>query len=197
MNADFLQLIQDIPSRYTQVHGWLLYGLVRTLQPALVVETGTCLGYITAFLAQGLIDCGGNGTLYTIDSFDGKGVHKNDYDEVKKTLQRIAPLKNLHVLKGETIDTLTRLSDEGLITNLSLAVLDDDHSRGHVEKEIDICYKHLVSLGCIAGHDVFNRDLIGVNEAFKSRIDKYGFDSIWSHHSSGYIICQKRDSHCP
>jgi cephalosporin hydroxylase len=199
MTPEFLKLAAEIKDRYTVIHAWLLYGLVMTLRPALIVETGTCNGYITAFLAQGLIDCGGEGTLYTIDYYDETPPHAgaDDFERNVTMLRKITPLKNMHILKGEAIKTLTALAYSGKLANLSIAVLDDNHSRAHVAKEIDILYPHLVGLGCICGHDVYSLDLIGVNEAFQSAIQKYGLQAIWSHHSMGYIVCQRPTGHTP
>lgn len=193
MNARFLDNISKIPSRFTEQHGWFLYGLVRFLRPVVIVETGTCHGYCTAFLAQGLLDCGGEGTLYTIDYYNENPPHAtaNDYEQVKERLQDIAPLKNLHCIRGEAHHELQRLSFSGKLDNLGLALFDDLHTVEQVNAEIDVVVPHLVEFGCYGGHDCFNTDFPLLHDLYKEKAKQLGFASLWTVHSCGYIICQK------
>lgn len=58
-------------------HPKVMYGLVRALQPKVVVEVGTYRGYAACYLAQALKD-NGSGHLYCIDDFS-EGIQKK-YD---------------------------------------------------------------------------------------------------------------------
>jgi hypothetical protein len=53
---DFERLVQQVPSHGTERHAQLLYGLVRWLNPATVVEVGACHGYTSCWLARALQD---------------------------------------------------------------------------------------------------------------------------------------------
>lgn len=196
MDAKFLDNIAKLPSRYTEQHGWFLYGLVRFLRPMVVVETGTCHGYCTAFLAQGLIDCGGEGTLYTIDYYNEGPPHAtaNEYESNIERLQSITPLKHLYCLKGEAVATLRDLAERGKLNNLGLALFDDLHTPQQVATEIDIVAPHIVDFGCYGGHDCFNSDFTELQNVYKEKAKQYGFASLWSIHSCGYVISQRRDS---
>lgn len=193
MDAKFLDAVAQIPSRYTEQHGWFLYGLVRFLRPVVIVETGTCQGYCTAFLAQGLLDCGGEGSLYTIDYYNEQPPHAtaNDYDSTRKRLQDIVPLKNLHCMRGEALQTLNQLVELDKLKHLGLAIFDDLHTPEQVSAEIDLVVPHLVEFGCYGGHDCFNVDFPLLHRTYKRKAKEYGFDSLWTVHSCGYVICQK------
>lgn len=193
MNAAFLENVSQIPSRFTEQHGWFLYGLVRYLRPAVVLETGTCHGYCTAFLAQALIDCGGLGTLFTVDYYKDNPPHAtaNDLQVNRERLQRITPLKNLHVMQGEALATIRDLSNAGRLDHLGLAIFDDLHTPEQVAAEIDLVIPHLVEFGCYGGHDCFNTDFPLLHRLYKEKAKQYGFASLWTVHSCGYVVCQK------
>jgi hypothetical protein len=53
--------------------GWLLYGLVRTLRPRVVVELGRGRGASTMFLARGVAD-NASGQVWSLDLSDGDEV---------------------------------------------------------------------------------------------------------------------------
>ena len=53
---DFERLVQRVPSHGTERHAHILYGLVRWLDPAIVVEVGACQGFTSCWLARALQD---------------------------------------------------------------------------------------------------------------------------------------------
>lgn len=194
MRATFLENIASLPSRFTEIHGWWLYGTVRAVRPRLVLETGTCWGFMTAFLAEALEANGDGGRVISIDYYS-EGLPHATSDAlpiVRQNLERVGVSTNVELIAGEALTTLRELADRGRLSDLGIVVLDDTHDYDHVRREIDLCWPHLGAFGIIAGHDVFARPLIGVNRAFRDAARELGACAVWSPHSMGYCLMQKR-----
>jgi predicted O-methyltransferase YrrM len=178
--------------KFLQVLNSWLYGTVRALKPSLIIETGTCWGYITAFLASGLQDTG-SGKLITIDYYLADYPHPspNDMEKVRKNLEIAGVLDYVDIVSGEAVATLKEMASSGKLDGLDMVVLDDNHSYEQVKTEIDIVWDYLKPFGVIAGHDSFNSEFKGVHKAFCEAAEKYNAQIIWSPYSSGYCLMQK------
>jgi cephalosporin hydroxylase len=173
--------------------------MVRTLKPTLIVETGTCWGYVTAFLAKGMLDCGSGGKVVSIDYYQEDYPHarSDSRKTVEENLARCGADKCVELVHGEALGTLKAMSRSGLLKNLGIAIFDDTHSFKQVAAEIAVCYPHLVPLGIVGGHDTYNADMPGPGQAFRDAADRLGAWQLWSHQSSGYTLLQKPASHGP
>lgn len=107
--------VNEVTARLGRRLGW--YALVRAMQPALVVETGTDKGLGSVVLAEALIR-NGSGQLITIDIEPASGMLLSErYAEV---VTRVIG------------DSLSSLADVGPI---DLFIHDSDHSAEHEESE--------------------------------------------------------------
>ena len=111
---------------------WLYQEIVHELRPDLIIETGTCLGGSAFFMAH-MCDLVGKGQVVTIDIEDRDGRPQHD---------------RLEYLCGSSVDEgiveRVRAMTEGAETVLVL--LDSDHRKDHVAKELEV-YSPFVTRG--------------------------------------------------
>lgn len=139
MNLDLAT--KNVDRLHTERHAWLMYGLVRWLQPKHIVEVGAWHGFSTMHLAQALKDIGG-GEITVIDDFS----LGNSATVIHNNLKSIGCADMLHILSGKSTDVQWP-------RRVDFAFIDGDHS---FEGCLYDCNK-AVDLGarCICVHDSY------------------------------------------
>jgi cephalosporin hydroxylase len=110
---------------------WVYQEIINDLKPDIIIECGTHKGGGALFLAS-ICDLVGKGSIITID-----------------ILKRETPKhERIKYIIGSSTDTQTVNEIKNLINNKRkvMVILDSDHSRGHVLKELKI-YSEFVSVG--------------------------------------------------
>jgi predicted O-methyltransferase YrrM len=127
----------------------LLYLCVRTVKPALVVETGVGAGFSTAHILQGL-ERNNNGKLYSIDFFK---------EDEKCGWIIPSDLKNRwELIRGLSSQVLNPLLEQ--LGSIDVFIHDSDHSYENMMAEFRTVWPLLKSGGMLLAHDV------GRNDAF-------------------------------
>lgn len=140
--------LSNLNPQSTERHGWLVYGLVRWLQPDTVLEIGPFHGFVTALIGLAL-EHNQRGELYTIDSF----VHAGSLagaDALKKNLESVgAWTDRIHIIQGDSkhVEWPARID---------LAVLDGDRTQPNFKHEV----KRVMDAGarCFCVHDTQYHD---------------------------------------
>lgn len=139
---------------------WQYQEIIKETQPNVIIETGTWNGGSALFLRDILRLIGSlEGLVYTID-IDPEGRFKDEDGIIQLIGSSISPTI-IHFLEN-TISTHDRI----------MVILDSDHSKAHVLKELEI-YAQWVSKGCylivedtnVNGHPVFKEHGPGPMEA--------------------------------
>lgn len=175
--AQFLQneLRQDSrgnrykPGGIAASQGLYVYSIVRALAPRVVVETGVCNGFSSAFFLQGLTT-NGHGRLYSIDlpRFVGDTTSSAHHEGSRSAVPAgfepgwvvSEDLKERwELILGPTQDLLPNLLDR--ISPIDLFMHDSDHSYDCMTFEFAAAYPHLTSGGILMSHDTHR------NSAFK------------------------------
>jgi predicted O-methyltransferase YrrM len=108
-------------------------------QEAVIVETGTNLGYSTIVLAQALSDARANGCVYTVD------IDETNIELAKKNVEMAGLTKYVKFHTGNAVTFLKNFVREKKYINF--VFLDDLHEYGHVKKEFSIIYPKIVACG--------------------------------------------------
>jgi hypothetical protein len=128
------------------------YAIVRILQPAVVIETGTDKGLGSAILSQALRK-NGNGKLYTIDKNPECGaLIKSSYFH-----------SNMHVIHGYSSDFLKSFSEK-----IDFFIHDSDHSYENESLEYELISEKLSDKGLVAS------DNSGLSNALDSWSENQG-----------------------
>lgn len=148
--------------------GQLLYGLVRALQPIMILEVGTSHGYSTLHLAQACKD-NGFGYVYTIEIDEGR--RKDAVKNIANAglIEFILPVDNLEA---------TRFVD-----NFDFVFLD----AGHTAQELQSYLPYCKGAKTIVIHDAAYQ-----NHARQVMSDEYHVVLLPNTSYAGIAICQKR-----
>ncbi len=161
------------PGSVDSAEGALLYGLVRTLGPQAVVETGTASGISTTYLLAALRR-NGAGRLISIDlpfeavdGFDlrafvpGATIAREDSSPLPPGREpgwaipdELRARWDLHL--GDARELLPALLGE--LGRIELFFHDSLHSREHMLFEFEAAWPHLVPGGMVVADDVFQRE---------------------------------------
>lgn len=189
----FLDGVQQIPSRFTEVFGPVLYGLILANRPRVIVETGTCWGYLTAWMALGAQDVGAQ--FYSIDYYSEQEPHTGprDIERVHASLCQCGVADSVALIAGEAAYTLWQLGcNSQKLHGLGLAMIDDRHTRQQITDECHTLWPLLLDWGLICGHDVFNVDFLDMACGWKDFAVTHRAEHLWLTQSSGLILMQKR-----
>lgn len=116
----------------------LLYSLIRSIKPKVVVETGTHRGKTTLYLAQALED-NGEGHVYTYDPYEwGAEGNFNKFPELKKRI-------TYKQIPGNQV------SEE----EIDFVFVDGFHEAEIVREEIKVLLPRLSKNGVMVFHDCF------------------------------------------
>lgn len=187
IDAQFLEGIKSVHSRYTSDFGPLMYSLVKAIQPALVIETGTCQGYLTCWLGLGAKDIGTK--VKTIDWYNEKPPHAHPGSDklVRENLRRCGVEEYVEIIMEDALVALAETDKTGL----GICILDDYHSYDHVMKEVALVYQHLVPGGLILIHDVCHEAMAEIGESARAAAKMWNMKDIWFFRSLGYSMMQK------
>jgi len=144
---------------------WIYQEIIYKIKPDVIIESGTYKGGSSFYLAH-LCDAIGRGNIITIDNLD----YKQRVD--KKVLEH----KRIRFIKGSSLDKETISQIKKILKPQSkvLVILDSDHKKEHVLKELRI-YSKFVTKGSyliledtnINGHPVYKKFGPGPMEALR------------------------------
>ncbi|MES1261540.1 MAG: CmcI family methyltransferase [Acidobacteriota bacterium] len=132
-----------------------LQEVVYTLQPEVIIETGVCGGGSLLFHAT-LCEAIGKGRIIGID------IHIPQQTRAEVQANRLA--HRITMIEGDSTspDTVAKVRDLAGAAGPIMLILDSDHSRDHVLRELE-AYAPLVTPGsCIVVEDGVMRDLADV-----------------------------------
>lgn len=111
---------------------WIYQEIIFELRPDLIIETGTCYGGSTLFLAH-MCEMIGNGKVISVDL---------------KALATRPWHDRIGYIAGSSIDqaVIKFISKKATSARTILVILDSDHNRDYVLKEME-CYAPLVTKG--------------------------------------------------
>lgn len=147
----FIELEADIVK--TSRHGsrgtsygetWYLYGLVRALRPAFVVEVGVRDGATSVWLAKALQDAGEGGLLTCVD-----------LEHMKLAQSRALELQvdsHIQFMQGDSSDVAAKWSRGRCV---DLLFIDGDHNILGVSADFNCWRKHMCEKAFIVAHDAF------------------------------------------
>jgi cephalosporin hydroxylase len=171
---------------------WVFQEILAETRPDLIVECGTYLGGSARFLAS-VCDELGAGRIVTIDVVERPGRPRH---------------RRISYLTGSSIDEaiVDRVRRRARRARRVMAILDSDHSREHVLRELEL-YTPLVTPGCylvvedtnVNGHPVspgFGPGPMEAVEAFLAKTDDFEVDRtrerlLLTFNPSGYL--RRRD----
>lgn len=139
-----------------------------TEQDAVIVETGTNLGFSTIILAQALKDSGAKGRVYTVD------IDQRNVEIAKRNVERSGLGKYVKFYNEDSAVLLPRLIRE--MKYLDFILLDADHSEPAVLKEFQSLYETVAKSQGKVYFDNTSRE--GVAKALKSIKQDYGGNLI-------------------
>lgn len=121
-----------VPTQKCPLDLWIYQELLFEIQPEVIIETGTASGGSALFLAQ-MCDLLGKGRVLSVDAAIPTTVPQHP---------------RIHYLMGSSTDPVMFQQVQSLATGLSpaLVILDSDHSRAHVLRELEL-YSPLVTPG--------------------------------------------------
>lgn len=115
--------------------------IIHQTKPDLIIETGTAMGGSALFLAH-MCDIVGNGLVVSIDN------HKaSDYGYIKPEHSRIKYIEETDSTDGEKLGLLIAQLARFLSLSSCMVILDSDHTKTHVLKELEF-YHPFVTSGC-------------------------------------------------
>ena len=181
--AELVELYQHNaawPSSIAPEAGMLLQALVRNIQPETVVETGTCVGASTVWMAAGLDLLGSSGPARVIHTFDDfrdvadqrlalSPLFQNRLDGVRQRFERAGVAGRIHIHVGDSkvklIEARVQLgSGAGGMGSggsgrgrggVQLAFIDGDHSAGGALADLLAIEPVLSVGGYVLFHDTF------------------------------------------
>jgi predicted O-methyltransferase YrrM len=130
---------------------YLLYGLVRSLKPNVVVEIGSARGRSTCFIGTGLKE-NGTGKLYAIDPHTSTAWNDIDsvdtYDLLKSNLQKLKLQDHVDILR-QTSD----VAASGWNKPIDLLFIDGDHSYDGAMRDWELFSPFVQPFGSVIFHD--------------------------------------------
>lgn len=151
------------PASIVPEGGMLLHALVRNIQPRVIVETGTCLGVSTLWMAAAL-KLGSGGKIITFDDYReppderlaASALFQNRLAGVRARLAEAGLSNHADVRVGDCAAALRSAHDElRSLGGVQMAFIDADHSpRGTIE-DFRAVEPVLAVGGYVIVHDVF------------------------------------------
>ena len=167
------------PSSIAPEAGMLLQSLVRNIQPRVIVETGTCLGASTIWMASGLralwgagesgrrsgVDVDGGGpALHTFDLYlpppderlASSGMFHNRRQGVERRIAEAGLADLVHIHQGDSASTITSMHERlRAAGGVHLAYIDGDHSPRGAAADFQAVEAVLPVGGYVILHDTF------------------------------------------
>jgi predicted O-methyltransferase YrrM len=171
--AELVELYQHNaawPASIAPEAGMLLQALVRNIAPTRIVETGTCLGASTIWMASGLELLGGHGLVHTFDDFrevtdQRLALSPLFHDRRRGVEERFARAGLAHRIRVHQGDSKSLIVAEhpqlkdpvepGCPRGVQLAFIDGDHSAAGALADLLAVEPVLPAGGYVLLHDVF------------------------------------------
>lgn len=130
-----------IPILKNPMDCWIYQEIIFNEKPDVIIETGTANGGCSLFLAH-LCELIGNGRVFTIDIEE----NLEERDHSGDTIDEVPNHKRITYYIGSSVDekTLSDLNDFIKPNEKVMVILDSDHSKEYIKKEISI-YNKLVT----------------------------------------------------
>lgn len=167
----------SIPGMMSPKNAQMLYALCAAqLAEGDVVEIGSWQGYSTSFLARAVRDTG-NGRLFAIDHFRGNVGREDQYVVGQADLSDLranfeANLRRVGLWDHVTLLDMPNDQAAPLLAGrlpsgrgVRFLLIDGDHSRAGVEKDIELFFPLLIPSGAIVVFDDFSIHCPGLVEA--------------------------------
>jgi predicted O-methyltransferase YrrM len=180
------------PGTVDIIEGIRLYALIRRLKPGILVETGVCNGFSTAFILSGL-NKNKRGKLYSVDFpekenkkyengifWEGKGGAIIPSGKQSGWLVPERLKKRWILIIGKSQEKLPSLLKK--LNSIDLFMHDSEHSYECMWFEFNEVYKFLKKGGVLLSHD------INCNNAFYDFFTKYKKNHVNISENLGLII---------
>ena len=129
----------------------ILYALVRSMKPAVVVEIGSARGKSTCAIASGLRE-NGHGKLYAIDphlTTDWNDISSVDTLTIlRRNIATLGLTKQVEIIRSSSEDAARDWS-----RSIDLIFIDGDHSYEGVKRDWEMFVKHVAKFGIVVFHD--------------------------------------------
>ncbi len=151
------------PSSIVPEGGMLLHALVRNIQPRVIVETGTCLGASTIWMA-GALRASGGAALHTFDLFRAppeerlaaSPLFQNRRRGVEERLAAAGLADLVHIHEGDSAAQIVAQRDHlRSLGGVQLAFIDGDHSPKGALADLQAVEPVLQIGGYVMLHDTF------------------------------------------
>lgn len=190
----FFEGITKIRSQYTLHYGPMVYGLIHASNPAFVLETGTCQGYLTAWIAKACVELDYR-KFYTVDWYNEIFPHAapNGDELVKQNLEQCGVLDGVHkFIAADTLDYLRYAEDRSELKGLGFVVIDDRNEYDYLIKELCICWRNLTPGGLLLVHNVEHHHIKAAFQAVHDFVEQSQISrKLWFFTSLGFIVLQK------
>lgn len=141
MNYD--KKFEEIPCLFMQNHGRVIYSLIRSIRPNVVLEIGAFRGYTSAWISQALKD-NSRGQLFIIDNFS----LDNSPAELHNNLVSLDLSRNVFINHGDS-------KDPNLWPDMvDVAIVDGNHSYDYAKSDIMMAVER--GACCIILHDTIS-----------------------------------------
>lgn len=190
-NEKFFQNIGKIRGQYTIQYGPMVYGLIHAINASFIVETGTCHGYLTAWIAKASCELN-HRKFITVDWHNERFPHSEPGSDfvVRENLQKCGVLDGVSdFVISEALSWFRYSEDRGELKGLSFVVLDDSKEYHYVTQELEIIWRNLVPGGLLLVHGVENQHDNSVQKAVNDTIKTE--KKIIFFTNLGFIIIQK------
>lgn len=151
------------PSSIVPEGGMLLHALVRNIRPRTIVETGTCLGASTIWMASAMMTYGGD-LLHTFDLYSeppderlaSSALFRDRKRGVEARLAQAGVAERVRIHEGDSAERLVAMREELLRRGgVQLAFIDGDHSPHGVVADLHALEPALQIGGYVILHDTF------------------------------------------
>lgn len=139
----FEMMVATVPGIQTQRHAHILYGLVRWLQPEVVVETGSWKGYSSCWLARGLQDVGVKKSM--VVCIDDYTLQESSATDIHNALSSLELSNSVHLCSGDSKDP------QMWPGRVDMAYIDGDHSLEGVQTDCRLAIER--GAHCLVIHD--------------------------------------------
>lgn len=149
--ADWARVLAELykkpaswPACVSPETGLLIHALVRNIRPRVVIETGTCHGASTIWIAAALGLNGGEGVVHTFDDFRdpddpalaARPLYRNRERQVRRRFRECGLNDRIVVHKGDSAAGIAEATEQlARAGGVQMAFIDGDHSAKGVHRD--------------------------------------------------------------